>query len=166
MLEHSCKVYRYWTLISNSILVLLFLCDMCLCCCISAYICKVKRCDQQPQRNRKRRSHVKMTYGYSGVHVTRSLVLYVYFVDRCCPFVLFLLDIVLSVLRFTDSDYLPLVSSNSSCRSLFVPLSFFLLVIVLSVLRFTDSDYLPLVSSNSSYVCNLYCSITYDQIQC
>jgi hypothetical protein len=32
-----------------------------------------------------------------------------------CPFVLFLLCIVLSVLlRFTDSDYLPLVSSYSS----------------------------------------------------
>jgi hypothetical protein len=32
-----------------------------------------------------------------------------------CPFVIFLLAIVLSVLlRFTDSDYLPLVSSNSS----------------------------------------------------
>ena len=29
-----------------------------------------------------------------------------------CPFVLFLLAIVLSVLRHTDSDYLPLVSSN------------------------------------------------------
>ena len=33
-----------------------------------------------------------------------------------CPFVLFLLAIVLSVLlRCTDSDYLPLVSLNSSC---------------------------------------------------
>jgi len=43
--------------------------------------------------------------------VTRSLVLYVCFVDR--PFVLFLLTIVLSVLlRYTDSDY-PFVSSNS-----------------------------------------------------
>ena len=32
-----------------------------------------------------------------------------------CPFVIFLLAIVLSVLlRFTDSDYLPLVSANSS----------------------------------------------------
>jgi hypothetical protein len=32
-----------------------------------------------------------------------------------CPFVLFLLAIVLSVLlRYTVSDYLPLVSSNSS----------------------------------------------------
>jgi len=32
-----------------------------------------------------------------------------------CPFVLDLLAIVLSVrLRYTDSDYLPLVSSNSS----------------------------------------------------
>jgi len=56
---------------------------------LSAYICKVKRCDQQPQRNRKRPSHVKKTYGYSGVHVTRSLVFVYYFVDRClplCPF--------------------------------------------------------------------------------
>ena len=32
-----------------------------------------------------------------------------------CPFVLFLLPIVLSVLvRYTDSDYLPLASSDSS----------------------------------------------------
>jgi hypothetical protein len=36
--------------------------------------------------------------GFRGVRVTRSLVLYVCFVDRCCPFVLFLLAIVLSVL--------------------------------------------------------------------
>ena len=39
---------------------------------------------------------------FSGVHVARSLVLYVCFVDR---FVLFILAIVLSVLRFTDSDH-------------------------------------------------------------
>jgi hypothetical protein len=45
-----------------------------------------------------------------------NTVLCVCFVDRCL-FVLFLLAIVLSVLfRFTDSDYLPLVSSNSSCN--------------------------------------------------
>ena len=38
--------------------------------------------------------------------VTRSLVLCVCFVDRCLPFVLFLLTIVLSVLlQYTDSDY-------------------------------------------------------------
>ena len=45
---------------------------------------------------------------YSGVRVTRSLVLCVcfVFVDRVvCSFVLFLLAIVLSVLRFTDSFY-------------------------------------------------------------
>jgi len=46
---------------------------------------------------------------FSGVRVTRSLVLCVCFVDRClsfCPFVLFCLVIVLSVLLlFTDSDY-------------------------------------------------------------
>jgi hypothetical protein len=65
---------------------------------------------------------------FSGVRVTRSLVLCLCFVDRClsfypfsfghfgvcsspnpivvCPFILFLLAIVVSVLlRFTDSDY-------------------------------------------------------------
>ena len=53
---------------------------------------------------------------FRDVHVTRSLVLCVCFVDSC-PFVLFLLAIVLSVLlRYADSDYLPLISSNSSCN--------------------------------------------------
>ena len=48
----------------------------------------------------------KFTPGFSWVCVTRSLVLYVYFVDRCLSFCPFLLAIVLSVLlRFTDSDY-------------------------------------------------------------
>jgi hypothetical protein len=38
--------------------------------------------------------------------VTRSLVLCVYFVDRCLSFVLFPLAVVLSVLlQYTDSDY-------------------------------------------------------------
>ena len=42
---------------------------------------------------------------FSGVRVTQSLVLYVYFVDRCLSFCTFLLPIVLSVLlRYTDSD--------------------------------------------------------------
>ena len=51
---------------------------------------------------------------FSGVRVTRALVLSVCFVDRCLSF--FLLAIELSVfLRLTDSDYLPLVSSNFSC---------------------------------------------------
>ena len=43
---------------------------------------------------------------FSGVRVTRSLVLYVFFVDRCLSFVIFLLAIVLSILlRYTDCDY-------------------------------------------------------------
>ena len=42
---------------------------------------------------------------FSGARATRSLVLYVCFVDRCLSFVLFLLAIVLSVLQLTDSDY-------------------------------------------------------------
>jgi hypothetical protein len=42
----------------------------------------------------------------SGVRVTRSLFLYVCFVDHCLSFELFLLTIVLSVLlRYMDSDY-------------------------------------------------------------
>jgi len=52
--------------------------------------------------------HLSSTPVFSGVRVTRSLVLYVCFVDRCLSFkfVLFLLAIVLSVLlRYTDSDY-------------------------------------------------------------
>jgi hypothetical protein len=47
----------------------------------------------------------EFTPSFSGVRVTRSLVLYVCFVDRCLSFVLFLLAIVLSVLlRYTDSE--------------------------------------------------------------
>ena len=42
--------------------------------------------------------HLSSSLVFSGVRVTRSLVLYV------C-FVLFLLAIVLSVLRYKDSDY-------------------------------------------------------------
>jgi hypothetical protein len=53
----------------------------------------------------------------SGVRVARFLVFYIVFFYRClsfCPFVLFLLSIVLSFfLRFTGYDY-PLVSSKSS----------------------------------------------------
>jgi hypothetical protein len=44
-------------------------------------------------------------YIFSGVRVTRSLALCVCFIDRVCIVVLFLLTIVLSVLRCTDSDY-------------------------------------------------------------
>ena len=49
--------------------------------------------------------HLSSPPVFSGVCVTRSLVLYECLVDRVCPFVLFLLAIVLSVLlRYTDSD--------------------------------------------------------------
>ena len=55
------------------------------------------------------------TPGFSGVHVTRSLVLCVCFVDRRLSFCTFSFAIVLSVLlQYTDSDS-PLISSNSSC---------------------------------------------------
>ena len=43
---------------------------------------------------------------FSGIRVTRSLVLYVCFVGHCLSFCTFLLAIVLSVLlRYTDSDF-------------------------------------------------------------
>ena len=61
---------------------------------------------------------------FISVHVTRSLVLCVCFVDCCLSFCPFLLVIVLFVLRFT----------------FWLPLWYFL-AIVLFVLRFTHSDY-------------------------
>ena len=48
-------------------------------------------------------SDLSLPPGFSEVRVTRSLVLYVCFVDRCLSFCL--LAIVLSVLRYMDSDY-------------------------------------------------------------
>ena len=48
--------------------------------------------------------HLSSPPVFSGVPVTRSLVLYVCFVDRCLSFCTFLLAIALSVLlRYTDS---------------------------------------------------------------
>jgi hypothetical protein len=63
--------------------------------------------------------HLSSPPVFSGVRVTRSLVLCICFVDRYLPFVLFLLAIVLPVLlRYTDFDLriliTPLVSSNST----------------------------------------------------
>jgi len=49
--------------------------------------------------------HLRSPPLFSGVHVTRSLVLYVCFVDRYLSFCTFLMAFVLSVLlRYTDSD--------------------------------------------------------------
>ena len=80
--------------------------------------------------------HLSSPAVFSGVQVTRSLVLYVCFVDRCLSFCTF--SFVVCCLFFFDIRILiaPLVSSNSSC-----PFVLFLSVIVLSVLlRYTDSD--------------------------
>jgi hypothetical protein len=63
--------------------------------------------------------HMSSPSFFSGVRVTRSLVLCVCFVDRCLSFCTFSFTVVFSVLlRYTDSDYLPLVSLNSSCDNL------------------------------------------------
>ena len=50
--------------------------------------------------------HLSSSAVFSGVRVTRSLVLYVCLLIVVCPFVLFLLTNALSVLlQYTDSDY-------------------------------------------------------------
>ena len=90
--------------------------------------------------------HLSSSPVFSGVLVTRSLVLYVCFVDRCCPFVHFLFAIVLSVLLLLAivlSVLLLLAIVLSVLLLLAIVLSVLLLLaIVLSVLlRFTDSDY-------------------------
>ena len=61
---------------------------------------------------------------FNGVRVARSLVLYVCVVDCCLSFCTFLATIVVSVLlRYTDSDCLPLISSNSSETIIYTTLS-------------------------------------------
>jgi hypothetical protein len=80
----------------------------------------------------------EFTMVFSGVRVTRSLVLCVMFVDHCLSFCIFILAIVLSVLlRLTDSDY-PLVSSNSSYSELYVQCTVFLFQI-LEIMVFSSS---------------------------
>jgi hypothetical protein len=49
--------------------------------------------------------HLSSLSVISGVHITRYLVLCVCFADHCLARFLFLFAIVLSVLRFTASDY-------------------------------------------------------------
>jgi hypothetical protein len=78
---------------------------------------------------------------FSGVRVTRSLILCVCFVDRCLSFVLFFMAIVLSVfLRYTDSDY------PFSVFKLFLPFLFWLLYFLFYFdIRIQIT---PLISSN------------------
>jgi hypothetical protein len=71
-----------------------------------------------------------------------------------CPFVLFLLAIVLSVhLRLTDSDLTPLVSSNSSCNKYlrnFIIYAYFHLsftYILLTCTRTIESDFIIITLS-------------------
>ena len=54
--------------------------------------------------------HLSSSPVFSGIRVTRSLVFCVSFVDRCLSF----WSLCCVFLQYTDSDYLPLVSSNSS----------------------------------------------------
>ena len=87
---------------------------------------------------------------FSGVRVTRSLVLYVCFVDRCLSlvvyvlldlqFYMYVLQIVVCLQWCTCYQIFSFICMF--CRSLFVFLCFFFFLIVLSfLLRYTDSDY-------------------------
>jgi hypothetical protein len=105
---------------------------------------------------------------FSGVRVTRSLVLCVCFVDRCLSFYTFyfghcvvssssiyrfwlplwnLLVIVLSVLlRYTDSDYPFGIFWQLHCQFFFhirfwLPLWYLVVIVSSALLRYTDSDY-------------------------
>ena len=62
------------------------------------------------------------TISFSGVRVTRCLVFYVCFVDRCFSFCIFSFGhcVVCSSSIYGFSDYLPLVSSNSSSNKALV----------------------------------------------
>ena len=86
--------------------------------------------------------HLSSPSVFSGIRVTRSIVLYVCFVDRCLSFCTFSFDHCVVCLSLIYGFWLPLC---------------YLLTIVLSVLWYTDSDYLPLVSSNFSSYNNPIC---------
>ena len=49
--------------------------------------------------------HLSTPSNFCVVRVTRSLLLYICFVDRCLSFCTFFPAIVLSVLRYMDSDF-------------------------------------------------------------
>ena len=64
------------------------------------------RTRRTPLNNRKGKQFLSSSPVFSGVHVTRSLVLCVCVVDPCLSFCTFSFGHVLSVLlRFTDSDF-------------------------------------------------------------
>ena len=85
--------------------------------------------------------HLRSSPVFSGIRVTRSLCLYVCFVDRYLSFCTFFFW-PLCCLFFFD------------IRFLITPL-WYLVAIVLSVLlRYTDSDYPPLVSCGHCVVCS------------
>ena len=73
--------------------------------------------------------HLSVPRFFSEVRVTRNLVLCVIF----CRMLFVLLTIVFSVLRFTDSDYLPLVSSSSNFSNVGNP-SLFIAVVSFEII--------------------------------
>ena len=105
---------------------------------------------------------------FSRVHVTRSLVLYVCFVDHCLSFCTFFYGrcVVCSsiygfwlLLNYLCTSYLnflkPVFSGVHVTRSLVSYVCFvdrFSLVVVSSVLRFTDSDYYYTTCAWQSYL--------------
>jgi hypothetical protein len=82
-------------------------------------------------------THLSSPPVFSGVHVTQSLVLYVCFVDRCLSFcTLSFGHCVVCSCWYTDSEYLPLVSSNSSYSDLVINLK----LVFLSKIMWSNSN--------------------------
>ena len=106
------------------------------------------------------------TISFSGVRVTRCLVFYVCFVDRCFSFCIFSFGhcVVCSSSIYGFSDYLPLVSSNSSSNKALVyvklsqkkiPIYIKSLWIVVSLIHFKQLPHSPFRTILSSTTCVL-----------
>ena len=60
--------------------------------------------------------HLSSPPAFSGVRVTRSLVLYVCFVDRCLSFCTFFTIVLSILLRYTDSDWYLQTLLDNECH--------------------------------------------------
>jgi len=112
--------------------------------------------------------HLSSPPVFSGVRVTRSLVLYVCFKDRCLSFCTFSMAIMLSVLlRYTDSDHpfgifkLFLLKKYNMLTNtgLIVLLPFFVVVInyciVIVLGIYTSLHYKKLISLQNQYMTSI-----------
>jgi hypothetical protein len=101
--------------------------------------------------------HLSSSPVFSGVRVTRYVVVYVCFVDRCLSFCTFLFGHCAFCSSSIYGFWLLLwylfgqcTVCSSSIYGFWLLLWYLLGTVLSGLLRYTDSDYLPLVTSNSS----------------